>query len=154
MLKGKNLSNGFWAEAMSTAVYLKNRSPTRSLEFKTPFEALYGYKPTIKHLRVFGCKAFAHIPKEDRKKLDSKSIRCTFIGYCLSYKAYRLFNPSTHKIFFSRDVKFHEKYGEETDKHYDGWDILYFEEEDAKNNQDQQQTKAEDEQQQQKQHLH
>ena len=136
MLKGKNISNGFWVEAVSTAVYLKNRSPTRSLEFKTPFEALYGYKPAVKHLRIFGCKAFAHIPKEDRKKLDSKAIRCNFIGYCSSYKAYRLFNPSTHKMFVSRDVKFHEQDSEETDEHYDGWDILYFEEEDAENNLD------------------
>jgi len=124
MLKGKNLSNGFWAEAVSTMVYLKNRSPTRSLEFKTPFEALFGYKPVVKHLRIFVCKAFANIPKEDRKKLDSKAIRCTFIGYCSSYKEYRLFNPSTHKIFVSRYVKFHERDNEETDQHYDGWDIL------------------------------
>ena len=56
MLKGKGLSNGFWAEALNIAVYLKNRSPTRSLEFKTPFEALYGFKPAIKNLRVFGSK--------------------------------------------------------------------------------------------------
>ena len=70
MLKGKNLSNGFWDEAINTAVYLKNRSPTRSLDFKTPFEALFGYKPAVKHLRVFGSKDFAHIPKEDRKNLD------------------------------------------------------------------------------------
>jgi len=80
MLKGKNISNGFWAEAVNTIAYLKNRSPTNSLELKTPFEALYGYKPAVKHLRIFGCKAFSHIPKEDRKKLDSKAIRCTFIG--------------------------------------------------------------------------
>ena len=76
MLKGKNLSNGFWAKAVNTAVYLKNRSPTKILESKTPFEALYGYKPTVKHLRIFRSKAFAHIPKEDRRKLDSKAIRC------------------------------------------------------------------------------
>ena len=38
MLKGKDLSNGFWAEAWNTVVYLKNRSPKKSLEFKTPFE--------------------------------------------------------------------------------------------------------------------
>lgn len=108
MLKGKNLSNGFWAKVLNTAIYLKNRSPTKSPEFKTPYEALYGFKPAVKHLRVFGSKAFAHIPKEDRRKLDSKAIRCTFIGYCSQYKAYRLFNPSTHKIFVSRDVIFHE----------------------------------------------
>ena len=119
MLKGKNLSNGFWVEAVNTAVYLKNRSPIRIIESKTPFEALYGYKPTIKNLRIFGCKAFVHIPKEDRRKLASKAIRCTFIGYCSSYKAYRLFNPSSHKIFVSRDVKFHEQDNEEPDEHYE-----------------------------------
>lgn len=114
------LQHSFWANAVNTAVYLKDRSPTRSLEFKTPFEDLYGYKPAVKHLRIFGCKAFAHIPNEDKKKLDSKTIRCTFIGYCSSYKAYRLFNPSTHKIFVNRDVKFHEQDSEETDEHYVG----------------------------------
>lgn len=153
MIKGKNLSNGFWVEAVNTMVYLKNRSLTRSLEFKTPFETLYGYKLAVKHLRIFGCKAFAQIPMEDRKKLDSKAIKCTFIGYYSSHSAYRLFNPSTHKIFVSRDVKFHEQDSEEIDEHYDGWDIPYFEEEDAKNNQDQQQTKEEDEKQQQREEI-
>ena len=108
MLKGKGLSNGFWAEALNTAVYLKNRSPTRSLEFKTPSKALHAFEPAVKHLRVFGSKAFSHIPTEDRRKLDSKAIRCTFVGYFSQFKAYRLFNPSTHKIFVSRDVMFHE----------------------------------------------
>jgi len=150
MVKGKNISNCFWAEAVSTMVYLKNRSPTRSIEFKTPFEALYGYKPIVKHLRIFGYKEFAHIPKEDRKKLESKAMKCSFIGYHSSYKAYILFNPSTHKIFVSRDVKFHEHDGEENDEHYDGWEIPYIEEEDAENNQDHQQTKVKDELQQQK----
>jgi len=56
MLKGKDLSNGFWAETLNTAVYLKNRSPAKGLEFKTPYEALYGFKHGIKHLRVFGFK--------------------------------------------------------------------------------------------------
>jgi len=109
MLKGKNLTNGFWAEAVNTVVYLKNRSPTKSLEYKTPFEALFGFKPTVSYLRVFGCKAFAHVPKENRKKLDSKAIKCTFIGYYSEYKAYKLFEPSTHKVFVSRDVIFHEQ---------------------------------------------
>lgn len=70
MVKGKNLTNGFWAEAVNTAVYLKNRSPTKSLGYKTPLEALFGFKPAVSHLRVFDCKSFAHVPKEERKKLD------------------------------------------------------------------------------------
>ena len=108
MLQGKNMSNGFWAEAVNTAVYLKNRSPTKKLNLQTPFEVIYGYKPEVKHLRIFGCKAFAHIPKDDRRKLDAKSFECIFVGYHNDHKAYKLFHPSSHKLIASRDVVFHE----------------------------------------------
>jgi len=108
MLQGKQISNGFWAEVVNTAVYLKNISPTKKLEFQTPFEVFNGYKPQVKHLRIFGCKAFSHIPKDDRRKLDAKSLECVFVGYCNDHKAYKLFHPSTHKLIASRDVVFHE----------------------------------------------
>ena len=108
-MKGKNLSNVFWAEAIITDFYLKNRSPTRCLDHKTPFEALSDSKPTVNNLRIFGCKDFAHIPKKNRKKLDAKAIKCIFIGHCSEFKAYKLFDPSTHKVFASRDVIFHEQ---------------------------------------------
>ena len=118
------MSNGFWVEAINTAVYLKNMSPTKSLEFKTPFEALLGFKSIIKHLRVFGSKAFSHVPKEDRKKLDSKAIKCTFVGYCIKFKAYKFFNPSTHKVFAIRDVAFHEQvHNGNNDNNNEEWDI-------------------------------
>lgn len=108
VLKGKNLTNGSWVEAVNTAVYLKNRSPTESLYYKTPLEALSGFKPVVSHLRVFGCKYFPHVPKENKKKLDSKSIKFTFIRYCSEYKAYKMFDPSNYRVFVSRDVVFHE----------------------------------------------
>ena len=82
MMKGKNLSNAFWVEAIIATVYLKNRSPTRCLDNITPFEALYGSKLAVHNLKIFGCKDFAHVPKENRKKLDAKAIKCIFIGYC------------------------------------------------------------------------
>jgi hypothetical protein len=82
-MKFKNLSNFFWAEAINIVVYLNNRSPTRCLYHKTPFEALYDSKTTINNLRIFGCKDFAHIPKDNQKKLDTKAIKCIFIGNCL-----------------------------------------------------------------------
>ena len=112
MLQVKNISNGFWAEAINTTVYLKNRSPTKSLELKTPLESFYGYKQKVSHLRVFGCNAFSHIPKDERRKLDAKSIKCMFIGYCDNQKAYKLFDPSTHRLLASRDVVFHENANE------------------------------------------
>jgi transposase InsO family protein len=71
MLNFKGLSPSYWVEAVHTAVYLRNISPTASLDGITPYEAWYGFKPRIKHLRVFGSVCYALVPKEKRTKLDS-----------------------------------------------------------------------------------
>ena len=73
MLADSKLPHRFWAEALSTAVYLRNRSPTKALEGVTPHEAWSGTKPDVSSLRVFGCSAYAHVPKAERRKLDSKT---------------------------------------------------------------------------------
>ena len=63
----------------------------------------------MKHLRVFGCNAYVHVPKEERGKLDSKSKKCIFVGYGNETKGYRLFDTVQQKIIFSRDVVFNEQ---------------------------------------------
>lgn len=73
MLQDSKLSKKFWEYAIQTAIYLKNRSPSKAIPGMTPVEAWTGKKPDLTHLRVFGCRAFAHQPKQERKKLDSKS---------------------------------------------------------------------------------
>jgi hypothetical protein len=42
----------YWVEALHTATYLLNRHPTKTLDFHTPYFALYGSKPSYDHLRV------------------------------------------------------------------------------------------------------
>ena len=64
MLSNASLPNGFWAEALATAIHLINRSPNKKLESKVAEEVWSGKPPLYKHLRVFGCEAFCHIPKE------------------------------------------------------------------------------------------
>ncbi|MCP4490581.1 MAG: DDE-type integrase/transposase/recombinase, partial [Gammaproteobacteria bacterium] len=108
MLGDSKMQKKFWAEALSTAVYLKNRSPSAAVDKKTPFEAYYGHKPGVKHLKAFGCAAYAHVPKDERKKLDSKANKCWFLGYASSSKGYRLFDIKRGKVVVSRDVVFNE----------------------------------------------
>lgn len=107
MLYGAGLPKTFWAEAVSTAAYLVNRSPARG-HGKTPEEIWTGVKPDLSHLRVFGCTAMVHVPKELRKKLDSKSREMIFVGYCEDTKGYRLIHPVTRKLTKSRNVVFLE----------------------------------------------
>ena len=108
MLIDSHLPHSFWAEAVSTAAYLRNRSPTKAVAEMTPYEAWTGKRPQVDGLRVFGCQAFVHIPKDERKKLDSKSRRCIFLGYGVTTKGYRLYDPMKKKVCYSRDVIFME----------------------------------------------
>ena len=54
MLSDAHLNKGFWADALTTAVYLQNRSPARTLNGKTPFERPKGKKHNIEHVKTFG----------------------------------------------------------------------------------------------------
>jgi len=108
MLSSAGLGQEFWAEAVSTTCYLVNRSPSSALDDTTPHEVWSGKKPSLQHLRVFGCDAYVHVPKEKRSKLDNKAEKCIFIGYKDGVKGYKLWNPETKKIVYSRDVVFRE----------------------------------------------
>jgi hypothetical protein len=63
------------------ACYLVNRSPSSMLDNKTPREVWTGKKPSLTHLKVFGCEAYVHVPKKNKSKLDKKAEKCIFIGY-------------------------------------------------------------------------
>ena len=108
MLNGAGLGQEFWAEAVEATCYLVNRSPSSTLEDKTPQEVWTSKKPSLSHLMVFGCDAYVHVPKGKRTKLDSKSEKCIFIRYKDGLKGYKLWNPVIRKVVYSRDVLFRE----------------------------------------------
>jgi len=109
MLKGKNMSKEFWAEAVQCAVYVQNRCPHAKLNGETPHEAWSGKKPCVSHLKVFGSVAYAHVPAQQRTKLEDKSKKLVFIGYDEKTKGYKLFNPVTNKVLMIRDVVIDEE---------------------------------------------
>jgi hypothetical protein len=109
MLKEKGLPKQFWAEAVACSMYLLNRCPTKSVKKMTPQEAWSGYKPSVAYLRIFGCVAYAQVPKAKRRKLDDRGEKCIFVGYSKESKAYKLYNPLTNKVVVSRDVVFSEE---------------------------------------------
>lgn len=108
MLRTSGIPKSFWPEIVLWSTHLLNRSPTKSVQNMTPQEAWSGRKPSVAHLRIFGCIAYAHIPDEKRKKLDDKGEKCIFLGVNDHSKAYKLYNPVTKKIVISRDVVFDE----------------------------------------------
>jgi hypothetical protein len=106
--KQRRMSAVFWGETVVTAVYILNRSPTKALNGRTPYEAWHGRKPAVSHLRVFGCLAFGkklgHIGK-----LDGRSTPGVFIGYAEGSKAYRILDLGTQRVRTTHDVVFDER---------------------------------------------
>ena len=108
MLAHANLPQGYWAEAIAAAAYLRNRVAISSVEQKTPHEIWYGRRPNLCHLCFFGWIAYAHVPDCERKKVDRKARKLRFVGYCTTSKGYRLFDEEARKLIKSRDVNFNE----------------------------------------------
>ncbi|KAG8496293.1 hypothetical protein CXB51_009141 [Gossypium anomalum] len=130
LLFQSKLPNSFWAEAVNSSVYLLNRLPTHAVKDKTPFEAWYGLKPSVSHLKVFGCVCYVVVPAERGTKLEERSVPCIFVGYSSDKKGYRVYDPSTRKILVSRDIRFDEK----KIWNWDGSNASQFEEDSAKGN--------------------
>jgi hypothetical protein len=63
MLSRARFRQEFWVEAVGTSCYLVNRSPSSTLDERTPHDVWTRNKPSLTHLWVFGCEAYVHIPK-------------------------------------------------------------------------------------------
>ncbi|KAJ0558902.1 putative RNA-directed DNA polymerase [Helianthus annuus] len=97
----------YWSDCVLTAVYLINRLPSSVLNGRSPFEMMFGFSPSLSHLRNFGCLCFSTV-LTDSDKFAYHADKCVFLGYSNFKKGYKLLSLDTKKIFFSRDVKFYE----------------------------------------------
>jgi hypothetical protein len=109
MLKGMAMPAIFWGEAVKCAAYVLNRAPTRSLDGVTPYEAWHRRKPTVEHLRTFGCVAHMKRTGPGTNKLSDRSLLTVFVGYEEGSKAYRVYDPVGGKLYVTRDVAFEER---------------------------------------------
>nr|GEV31185.1 retrotransposon protein, putative, Ty1-copia subclass [Tanacetum cinerariifolium] len=87
LLIQSSLPYSFWAEATVMTAYLINRSPSTSLEKKTPMDLWSGHSANYEMLRIFGCAAYSYV---NQGKLKPKAIKCIFLGYPDGLKGYRL----------------------------------------------------------------
>ncbi len=74
MLLAANLGKRFWNEAIMTANYIKNRSPTSAcgeqFKIKTPAEIWYGKKPNLSHARIFGSTCYNFVRKRRERNVS------------------------------------------------------------------------------------
>ncbi|KAK4404655.1 Retrovirus-related Pol polyprotein from transposon TNT 1-94 [Sesamum angolense] len=107
LLISSGLAKSFWGEALLTAAYLINRSPSVPLVGKVPEHVWSGKNVDLSSLRVFGCSAFVF---QNNDKLEPRAQKCVFIGYPEGVKGYRLWlrNQTGFKVVISKDVTFNE----------------------------------------------
>jgi transposase InsO family protein len=97
-----------WAELVSSAIYILNRTGKSSVAEKTPFDLWMQRKPRIKHLRVIGCLCYVEVPRKKRRRMDKKAKKGYLIGYD-GEERYRVYLREQNKVITSRDVQFHER---------------------------------------------
>lgn len=107
-----DLPKSYWAEAISMAAYVINRTPCRRLankEIKTPEEFFTGKRCDLSDLKLFGSKVMVLRPRQTRSKWDENTTKMVFVGYDDCVKGLRCVNTSNRKIIVSRNVKFFEQ---------------------------------------------
>uniref|UniRef100_A0A2N9H6H8 Integrase catalytic domain-containing protein n=1 Tax=Fagus sylvatica TaxID=28930 RepID=A0A2N9H6H8_FAGSY len=106
MMSMSELPVSFWGYALETAIYLLNRVPTKSVP-NTPYELWTGKKPSLNHIKIWGCPS--HVRKSNVDKLGPRSDRCLFVGYPKMSTGFYFYNPSEQKVFVSRNAIFLEE---------------------------------------------
>ncbi|KAL2246808.1 UNVERIFIED_CONTAM: Retrovirus-related Pol polyprotein from transposon TNT 1-94 [Sesamum indicum] len=93
MLSNTSLPLSLWIYALKTAGYLLNRVPSKAVP-KTPYELWTSRKPSLRHLRIWGCPTEVRIYNPHEKKLDAKTVSGYIIGYPEKSKGYRFYCPN------------------------------------------------------------
>ncbi|GJQ96838.1 retrotransposon protein, putative, ty1-copia subclass [Tanacetum coccineum] len=105
MMNLTTLPKSFWGYALETAARILNMVPTKMVD-RTPYEIWHGKSSKFSYLRAWGCEAL--VKRDTPDKLDSRSIKCIFVGYPKETMGYYFYNPLKNKIIVSRNAEFFE----------------------------------------------
>jgi hypothetical protein len=112
LMIGSSVPTFLWGDALSTAVYVINRTPSSTLFFQRPLDVLANHcmlPPLVKLMpRIFGCVTYVHLSHRHRTKLESRALKCVFVGYGSTQKGYKCYHPDTRRFYTSMDVIFDE----------------------------------------------
>eukprot|EP00924_Labyrinthula_sp_SR-Ha-C_P010329 maker-scaffold_23-snap-gene-3.42-mRNA-1 protein AED:0.28 eAED:0.32 QI:0/0/0/1/0.33/0.5/4/0/1204 len=101
LIKQAGVSRGFWSFAMKCATHAYNFTKLSKGDI-SPWELLFGVQPPVEKLRIFGVVGFAHIHRENRRKLDDTATRVMFLGYGENFDGYVVRDVNSGRIFATR----------------------------------------------------
>ncbi|GKA92010.1 retrotransposon protein, putative, ty1-copia subclass [Tanacetum coccineum] len=100
------LQISFWGYALEIAAHILNIVPTKKVS-KTPFEMWKRKRPSLGHIKIWGCEVF--VRREAQDKLEAKSEKCLFIGYPKESLGYLFYKPKDNVMFVARRGVFLER---------------------------------------------
>src|SRR5260370_13271772 len=109
MMKGMDCPTALWGEAVCTAAYCLNHTPTSANGGITLIQAFDGTTPDVSHMRIFYTNPYIHHSKSDgAKKLRDRAHKVKFVGYPEGISGYRLYDPAICTIILSHSTHFLE----------------------------------------------
>ena len=109
ILHASKLPKNLWGEAVMHAVYVKNRTATRSLDGKTPYEMLYGKKLNVKDLPVWGTRVWVH--NTSRLKLDMRVHEGRWIRFDPESNGHQIYFEDCRNIAIKQNISFEKPKG-------------------------------------------
>jgi hypothetical protein len=113
MLNGARLPACFWGKGLNYLRHVIVCSPSNSIPTgTTPYKMVHKRKPNYLPLRVFGCRAWAHIQGKEHKRLQDHAKPCIFLGCPENFKGWKLWDLSGNGgrggIIVSHDIAWNE----------------------------------------------
>ena len=98
------LPRTLWGEALMHAVWLKNRTSTKALNGRTPFEALTGSPPDLSGIPEWGAQVWVHDTSSG--KVGERAIPARWVGFDGESKGHRVYWPDRRTVTVERNVRF------------------------------------------------
>ena len=108
LLIESSIPSKYRVEALSNAVYLINRLPSKVLNLESLYFRLYHKNSSYDNFHTFGCICFVRLCPSQCDKLSIQSTKCVFMGYNTSQKGFLCYDPCSNKFHVSRNVVFFE----------------------------------------------
>ncbi|CAA7259930.1 unnamed protein product [Cyclocybe aegerita] len=104
LLHSSGLPKFLWGEAARHIVWLLNRTSTKAVDGKTPYEAAFGKKPDLREVREWGEKVWVRI--EGGNKLGGRVREGRWMGLDEKSKGVRVYWPDKRTVTVERNVYF------------------------------------------------
>jgi Reverse transcriptase (RNA-dependent DNA polymerase)/GAG-pre-integrase domain/gag-polypeptide of LTR copia-type len=109
MLTEANLPPSFWGFAVLAYIHAANRCSSQAHKGTTPYQLWHSKKPSVKRLRVFGCAAYVHVQKDQRRALEAHTRKCVFVGYPSDRAGWMFWDSSARQLIYSDSAAFDER---------------------------------------------